>query len=54
MALIAATFLHPGDYFAINSTPEQFATLGMAVVDLPAYQKQLGWILKEVQVVQLH
>ena len=28
MALIAAVSLMPGDYFAINSTPEKFATLG--------------------------
>ena len=35
MALIAATALHPADYFAINATPEAFAKLGMRVVDLP-------------------
>ena len=34
MALIAATALHPADYFAINSAPEVFAKLGMDVVDL--------------------
>ncbi len=34
MALIAAVSLQPGDYFAINSTPEQFATLGMETVHL--------------------
>ena len=27
MALIAATALHPGDYFAINSSPEVFADI---------------------------
>ena len=27
MALIAATSLHPGDYFAINTSPAVFATL---------------------------
>ena len=35
MALIAATALHPADYFAINSSPAAFASLGMNVVDLP-------------------
>lgn len=35
MALIAATVLAPSDYFAINSTPEVFAKLGMQVQDLP-------------------
>ena len=30
MALIAASALHPGDYFAINTTPAVFATLGHA------------------------
>lgn len=34
MALIAAVSLQPGDYFAINSTPEKFATLGMETVHL--------------------
>lgn len=34
MALIAAVSLQPGDYFAINSSPEKFATLGMETVHL--------------------
>lgn len=42
MALIAATSLHPADYFAINSTPEVFKTLGMTVVDLPHLSEQMG------------
>ena len=29
MALIAATALHPGDYFAINTSPAVFSTLGL-------------------------
>jgi carbon starvation protein len=42
MALIAATSLHPADYFAINSTPEVFKTLGMQVVDLPELSQKMG------------
>ena len=35
MALIAASAMHPGDYFAINTSPAVFATLGQSVVNLP-------------------
>ena len=42
MALIAATSLHPADYFAINSSPEVFKTLGMTVVDLPHLSQEMG------------
>ncbi|MFS0656987.1 carbon starvation protein CstA [Bacillus sp. 179-C3.3 HS] len=42
MALIAATALHPGDYFAINSTPEVFKTLGMSVENLPQLSQEIG------------
>ncbi|MBK0009313.1 MULTISPECIES: carbon starvation CstA family protein [Priestia] len=42
MALIAATALHPGDYFAINSTPEVFKTLGMNVIALPQLSQEIG------------
>ncbi|MEH7331069.1 carbon starvation protein CstA [Neobacillus drentensis] len=42
MALIAATALQPADYFAINSTPEVFKTLGMNVVELPKLAKEIG------------
>ncbi|MEC1627327.1 carbon starvation protein CstA [Bacillus mojavensis] len=42
MALIAATALQPADYFAINSTPEVFRTLGMDVVHLPDLSKDIG------------
>lgn len=42
MALIAAVSLQPGDYFAINSTPAVFETLGMSVVHLPELSQQIG------------
>lgn len=42
MALIAATTLVPADYFAINTSPEVFKTLGMNVVHLPQLSKLVG------------
>ncbi len=42
MALIAATALHPADYFAINSTPAVFQKLGMDVVNLPQLSQEIG------------
>ena len=42
MALIAATSLHPADYFAINSTQEAFQALGLQVQDLPALSAMVG------------
>ncbi len=42
MALIAATSLHPADYFAINSAPAAFQALGMSVVDLPRLSQEIG------------
>lgn len=42
MALIAATSLHPADYFAINSSPAAFQALNMQVVDLPRLSQEIG------------
>jgi carbon starvation protein len=42
MALIAASSLHPGDYFAINTLPDKFATLGMPIVNLMELQREVG------------
>src|SRR4051812_11689873 len=46
MALIAAISLQPGDYFAINSSPEKFATLGMETVDLNELEEKVGMDLE--------
>nr|WP_238322646.1 carbon starvation protein A [Yersinia pestis] len=42
MALIAATSLHPADYFAINSSAEAWSALGMEVVNLPKLSEEIG------------
>ena len=42
MALIAATSLHPADYFAINSSAEARSVLGMEVVNLPKLSQEIG------------
>jgi carbon starvation protein len=42
MALTAATALHPGDYFAINTPPAVFQTLGLSTVHLQDLQSQVG------------
>jgi len=42
LALIAATALPMADYFAINASPEVFATLGMTVQDLPRLEQAIG------------
>ena len=46
MALIAAVTLMPGDYFAINATPEKFETLGMETVHLPELSEAVGMDLE--------
>ena len=42
MAIIAASSMHPGDYFAINTPPAVYETLGMPVVNLPDLEAQVG------------
>ena len=42
VALIAASALHPGDYFAINVAPAKFASLGIPPVNLEALSKAVG------------
>jgi carbon starvation protein len=41
-ALIAAASMHPGDYFAINTPPAVFQTLGQTTVDLPRIEGEIG------------
>ena len=38
VSIIAASAMHPGDYFAINTPPAVFARLGMEVTNLPALE----------------
>jgi len=42
VALIAATSLHPGDYFAINVSPQVFANLNIPLVNLHALEQAVG------------
>ncbi|HUO98674.1 MAG TPA: carbon starvation protein A [Rhizomicrobium sp.] len=42
MALVAATALHPEDYFAINAAPAAFAKLAMKTVELPQLTQEIG------------
>ena len=42
MALVAATALHPEDYFAINAAPAAFAKLGMQTIELPRLTQEIG------------
>jgi len=42
VALIAACSLHPGDYYAINLSPEAFRTLGLDTVDLGRLNEEVG------------
>ena len=42
IALIAACALHPADYFAINTRPDVFARLGLAVQNLHVLEAQVG------------
>jgi len=42
LALIAACSLHPGDYFAINTPPAVYQTLGEQVVNLPVLESEIG------------
>jgi carbon starvation protein len=42
LALIAASSMYPGDYFAINTTPQVFSTLGMHTVNLDIFSREVG------------
>src|SRR6201987_1731071 len=42
IALIAACSMHPGDYFAINTTPEVFSKLGMTTVNLDMFSREVS------------
>ncbi len=42
LALIAACSMYPGDYFAINTTPEVFHKLGYVTVNLDLFSREVG------------
>ena len=42
LALVAATSMYPGDYFAINTPPEVFAKLGLHTVSLDFFSGEVG------------
>jgi carbon starvation protein len=42
MALVSAASMYPGDYFAINTPPAVYATLGQEVVALPEIESAVG------------
>src|SRR5580704_11534642 len=42
LALIAACSMHPGDYFAINTTPDVFHKLGLSTVNLDMFSREVG------------
>ena len=42
ISLVAASAMFPGDYFAINTPPATFATLGIPVVNLPELESAVG------------
>ena len=42
LALIAATSMHPGDYFAINSTAQAFGATGLHTVNLDLFSQEVG------------
>jgi carbon starvation protein len=41
-ALISAACLHPGDYFAINVATEKFTAMGLSMVNLPTFEREIG------------
>lgn len=45
MALVAATVMLPGDYFAINLSPAAFAKLGLPITNLPEIERMTGEVL---------
>ena len=45
VALITASALHPGDYFAINATPEVFKALNIPIVNLMELQREVGEVV---------
>jgi carbon starvation protein len=45
VALITASALHPGDNYAINTSPAVFANLNIPIVNLPELQSEVGEVV---------
>jgi carbon starvation protein len=45
MSIIAASAMFPGDYFAINTPPHVFQTLGLSVTNLPVLEAAVGEVV---------
>ena len=45
VAIITAASLTPNDYYAINTAPDVFRTLGMPVINLPELQAEVGEVV---------
>jgi carbon starvation protein len=46
VALVAASSLAQGDYFAINAPPDKFAALGLSMEHLPELSREIGETLR--------
>ena len=42
VSLVAAAAMHPGDYYAINTSPAAFASMGLSTVNLPQLEAAVG------------
>ena len=45
VAIITAASLHPNDYYAINTTPAVFQTLGISTVNLAELEREIGEVV---------
>ena len=53
MALIAASAMHPGDYYAINTSAAVFETLNQPIVNLPELESAVGESVAGLSLIHL-